>query len=223
MKTLFDTLCTIHKDYRFIETYDYYNSVTDAERLYIKSQIGFVYEYYTAQHTRIQTYEQKYTACTVLFEKRIPQALLAILPSPISIPPLIALLLPAQILSIPIIASFADTPSYYTLTTLELLGIEDIFIGSQNSFITTFKEQDEGIGISSESYYFPRCIYHYVPPVFEKEVEKKSVFSWLYPDALYDNTRKAHVSHRITTNTLHLWIYPSISLECYYSIDYTMR
>ena len=194
MNTIFEELCIQHESNRFVEQYDYYNTLTDKERLYIKSSIAFVYEYYTEQYQRICEYTSRYTTCTLQVTKKPATFLLALLPSTISLPPLISLLLPVQILRIPTIINFQEIPSPYTLTAIELLGIEDIFIGAGTSL--------------SQAY---------------TEASHIDVHKWLYPDAIYTETTKAHVSHTIKESISHLWIYPSISLDCYYSIDYIMR
>ncbi|MDE7468782.1 MAG: hypothetical protein K2M30_00660 [Desulfovibrionaceae bacterium] len=223
MNTIFEELCIQHESNRFVEQYDYYNTLTDKERLYIKSSIAFVYEYYTEQYQRICEYTSRYTTCTLQVTKKPATFLLALLPSTISLPPLISLLLPVQILRIPTIINFQEIPSPYTLTAIELLGIEDIFIGAGTSLSQAYTGYDGGINITSEGFNLPHSIWHYTPPLLPEEASHIDVHKWLYPDAIYTETTKAHVSHTIKESISHLWIYPSISLDCYYSIDYIMR
>lgn len=223
MNTAFEKLCTEHEQNRFIEHYDYYNTLTDKERLYIKSTISFSYEYYTQQYSRTHEYTQQYTMCTVQFTKKPADFLLALLPSVISIPPLIALLLPVQILRIPTLIVFPTIPSAYILTALELLGIEDIFIGVGDSLSQSYHSYDGGISITSQEYHLPRAVWHYLPPILPQQALQNKIHTWLYPDASYQEVAKAHLSHITKESISHLWIYPSISLDCYYSIDYIMR
>ena len=223
MNVVFESLCAEHESSRFVEQHDHYNSLTDKERLYIKSSIAFTYEYYSQQYNTIHEYTQQYTMCSIHVTKKPANVLLAILPATISIPPLIALLLPAQLLHIPIIINFNQTPSSYTLTAVELLGIEDIFIGAGTSLSRAYNKHEGSISITSQNYRLSNNIWHYLPPILPEEAKRITIHKWLYPDAEYTNIQKAHVSHITKKNISHLWIYPSISLNCYYSIDYTMR
>lgn len=223
MNISFEKLCMAHEAQRFDIPHQYYTSLTDKERLYIKSSIAFAYEYYSKQYDSITEYTQQYTMCSLTVTKRPASFLLALVPGNISIPPLISLLIPAHILSIPIILNFTYEPSPYTLTAMELSGIEHIFIGAESSLSQMYAEEHHGAIITSDQYVLPNTLWHYLPPSLPHEAQHIPIIQWLYPDATYENTQKAHVSHITKESSVHLWVYPCISLDCYYSIDYTMR
>ena len=195
--------------YRYTIPDDAYDILTYQERALYKDTLAFLYSYYTTQYTHTTQCTQECSLYTVTTIMQPHKYVLAMLPENVSIPPLLSLIVPAHILSIPIYLIFKKTTllSPHLLVALELSGIENIFTAEFEEAYTFFSLQACGLYITSGSFTVHNSLIHYTPPSLWKNA-KKSHYNHLYPDALYNNEVQS-------ITPAHIWLYPSITIASY--------
>lgn len=194
--------------YRYTIPENAYDTLTYQERALYKDTLAFLYAYYTAQYTHATLCTQTCSLYTVTTVMQPYNYLLAMLPENVSIPPLLSLIVPAHILSIPIYLIFRDATflSHHLLVALELSGVENIFITEFEEAYTFFATQMYGLYITSGTFTVHNPLLHYTPPSLWKNA-KKGHHAHLYPDATYNNATQ--------TSPAHIWLYPTITIASY--------
>ncbi|MGL4722702.1 MAG: hypothetical protein ACRCV3_05360 [Desulfovibrionaceae bacterium] len=228
------------KDYShscLLDTKIHYETVPKELRAAFKEHIAFLYAIYQEEHCSIISSTSIYSSISLKKVYNKIEYFSLFLPSIFSIPIILSLLVPAQILRIPSQLFFTENTKIPSPlhTALELLGIEEIYIVPQKEYDTIFNKTKNNYtsrNITSGTLYSPHSIWHYAAPTIYTPVTSE-IYTIFYPDAhfetlpqkrYYDACFGNKIENNIASQYLemkkeHLWLFPKLSLLHYYTIQ----